>query len=66
MYCIFFHYITLHIFLWYGKAHMPLNDQLVTMSEKQRWKFFALQELNFQFSELNFQFLEGNFKMSER
>jgi len=38
---------------------------LVARSEKQPWKFFALQELNFQFLELNFQFLEGNFKMSE-
>ena len=37
---------------------MPLNDQLVAMSEKQPWKFFARQEQNFQF-------LEGNFKMSE-
>jgi hypothetical protein len=35
------------------------------MSEKQPWKLFALQGLNFQFLELNFQFLEGNFKMSE-
>ena len=38
---------------------MPLDDQLVTMSEKQLWKAFVLQNLNFQF-------LEGNFKMSER
>src|SRR4029450_1980081 len=44
---------------------MPLNNQLVTMSEKQPWKLFALQGLNFQFLELNFQFLEGTFKMSE-
>jgi hypothetical protein len=44
---------------------MPLNDQLAAMSEKQPWKFFAFQELNFQFFELNFQFFEGNFKMSE-
>jgi hypothetical protein len=44
---------------------VPLNNQLVTMSEKQPWKLFALQGLNFQFLELNFQFLEGNFKMSE-
>jgi hypothetical protein len=35
------------------------------MSEKQPWKFFLLQKLNFQSLELNFQFLEGNFKMSE-
>src|SRR5215510_14172852 len=41
------------------------HSQLVAMSEKQAWEFFALQELNFQFFELNFQFLEGNFKMSE-
>jgi hypothetical protein len=44
---------------------MSLNNQLVAMNEKQPWKFFALQGLNFQFLELNFQFLEGNFKMSE-
>ena len=43
---------------------MPLHDQLVTMSEKQLWKAFVLQNLNFQFT--YFQFLEGNFKMSER
>ena len=42
-----------------------LSGQLVAMSEKQAWKFFAPQELNFQFLGLNFQFLEGNFKMSE-
>src|SRR2546423_302152 len=52
-------------FSWYAKFHIPLNDQLVAMSEKQSWKFFAFHELNFQFLELNFQFLEGNFKMSE-
>jgi hypothetical protein len=44
---------------------MSLNNQLVAMSEKQPWKFFALQGLSFQFLGLNFQFLEGNFKMSE-
>ena len=44
---------------------MPLNDQLVAMSEKQPWKFFARQEQNFQFFGQNFQFLEGNFKMNE-
>ena len=44
---------------------MPLNDHLVAMSEKQPWKFFAFQGLNFQFLGLNFQFLEGNFKISE-
>ena len=44
---------------------MPLNDQLVAMSEKQPWRFFALHELNFQLWEINFQFWEGNFKMSE-
>jgi hypothetical protein len=44
---------------------MPLNDYLVAMSEKQPWKFFAFQGLNFQFLGLNFQFLEGNFKISE-
>src|SRR5215510_14230428 len=44
---------------------MLLNDYLVAMSEKQPWKFFAFQGLNFQFLGLNFQFLEGNFKISE-
>ena len=33
----------------YGKFHMPLNDQSVTMSEKQLWKAFVLQNLNCQF-----------------
>ena len=28
---------------------MPLDDQLVTMSEKQLWQAFVLQNLNFQF-----------------
>ena len=27
---------------------MPLDDQLVTMSEKQLWQAFVLQNLNFQ------------------
>ena len=35
-------------FVWYGKFHMPLNDQSVTMS-KQLWKAFVLQNLNCQF-----------------
>src|SRR5262249_23328849 len=56
------HFISLCL-VWKGRV--PLNSQLVAMSEKQAWEFFALQELNFQFLELNFQFLEGNFKMSE-
>ena len=45
---------------------MPLDDQLVTMSEKQLWKAFVLQNLKLPIPNLNFQFLEGNFKMSER
>ena len=45
---------------------MPLDDQLVTMSEKQLWKAFVLQNLNFKFQPQTSTFLEGNFKMSER
>ena len=48
-FCIFFDYIVFIPFVWYGKFHMPLDDQLVTMSEKQLWKAFVLQNLNFQF-----------------
>ena len=45
---------------------MPLDDQLVTMSEKQLFESLRSSEPKLPIPNLNFQFLEGNFKMSER